>query len=166
MNKERQESQETSLTVDHTVNRDDSRVSIYIVEKENEIHKTDSPVDESIATDLLTQKLHEWSVATSVHGYPNIFRTQISAVKLFWVVLLLFSLILCFVLVGKHISDYLAYETTSRIQVIYESSIDFPSIRYIQKNSFMKKSRVSTILIFTIFFSGFFFTNRINSMGY
>jgi hypothetical protein len=78
----------------------------------------------------------EWSKGTTVHGYPNIFRTNNTSTKTLWIVLLLLSTILCSFMIIESIMDYLSFDVVTQIRVIAETPAEFPTITICNSNPF------------------------------
>jgi hypothetical protein len=93
---------------------------------------------------IIVNKFIEWSALTTYHGYSKVFKTNLLSLKLFWSALLTFSLGMSTVLVARNITDYLKYETTSKIQIIHESPMDIPVITYFMLKHHLFYNRLLT----------------------
>jgi hypothetical protein len=85
-------------------------------------------------------KFLSWSVASGTHGYPNLFRTEHTAIRIVWLVAILGSVATCSYLVVDCFIEYFAFETTSKIEVIYESFSTMPAITVCLTNYFVAPS--------------------------
>lgn len=85
----------------------------------------------------IRKKLIDWSKRSTSHGFPNIFRTKNMCVKMMWGSF--FSLFLCLgiymVFIG--IEEYLQYDVTTKIRVIEQNSLVFPTVSICNLNPFV-----------------------------
>jgi hypothetical protein len=81
-------------------------------------------------------KLVECGLASGTHGLPNLLRTSQKSIKLIWLVSILISLFVCTGMIYYSLSQYLQFETTSKIQVVYDSALVIPVITVCSSNYF------------------------------
>jgi hypothetical protein len=117
--------QETVVTIDESVSSSKTNLNRFDIDTNDEAKK-----EKILRRNVIKKKFIEWSTLATYHGYSKMFRTDLFILKLFWAVSLTFSLAMCTVLVARNITDYLKFETTSKIQLIHESPMNFPVIRF------------------------------------
>jgi hypothetical protein len=83
--------------------------------------------------------LVEWSLLSTFHCYPKIFQTKNIHAKLTWSLLFILFSCLTFWLVVKGILDYVEFDVVSKIRVISQQSITFPTITICDANPFTSK---------------------------
>jgi hypothetical protein len=106
-------------------------------------------------------KFIDWIKSSSSHGFPNLARAEKILVKIIWAFSLLVATALCGILCVQSFIEYFQFETTSKIDVIYESYHKFPLVSVCQTNYFPAKSKAQR-LVFDYFAN---LSNRtINSM--
>lgn len=66
-------------------------------------------------------------MASTCHAYPSIFRTDRALVKMMWTVLLVIGVFCCTVLIVISILEFFSYQTTTNIQIMYESVLELPA---------------------------------------
>lgn len=88
---------------------------------------------------MIRQKFVELSQISSTHGYPRIFRTNNKLIKIMWTIFLLFSLTLCCYMISKSFLEYFQFQTTSKIEVKYETNTDLPAVTICLPNFFPSK---------------------------
>jgi hypothetical protein len=71
------------------------------------------------------------------HGIPNIIRTNRISIKTLWTVCFLAALGSCSYMVIKSVTDYLEYDTVSKIEYITEIPTKFPTISFCNTNPLM-----------------------------
>ena len=81
--------------------------------------------------------LEKLSLKSTIHGLPNIIKTEKRLLKLMWLLLfVLFTIIGCYS-VFLSVSNFLKFEVVTKIEVIKEKSISFPALTIsILKNRF------------------------------
>ena len=78
---------------------------------------------------LAKAKLVEWSLNSTVQGYPNLFRTERTSMRLVWLLSLLVAICLCCVMLVQSILQYVAFEVNTRVRVVRPTEgIRFPAI--------------------------------------
>jgi hypothetical protein len=87
----------------------------------------------------LKQIFLEWAESSTSHGFPNIFRTKIIAIKIMWLIFLIVSSGLCGYMVMKSILDYLSFDVITKIRIQNEVPMEFPTITICNLNPFYKK---------------------------
>jgi hypothetical protein len=83
--------------------------------------------------------LVEWSLLSTFHCYPKIFQTKNIYAKLTWSLLFLIFSCLTFWFVVKGILDFLEYDVVTKIRVISQQSITFPTITICDSSLFTTK---------------------------
>ena len=81
----------------------------------------------------------EWSQNISIHGFPNIFRKNITSVRIMWVILFLVSNGICFGIISSIVINYLKYDVVTKIRIADKDSLPFPSITVCNVNSFVSE---------------------------
>jgi acid-sensing ion channel 5 len=76
----------------------------------------------------LKKKFIEWSSVSTSHGYPNIFRTKHTSVKILWAICLVVSISLCLFLLIRGIKAFLEFDVVTSIKTVEERPALFPSI--------------------------------------
>ena len=99
----------------------------------------------------LKKKFVEWSSASTSHGYPNIFRTKHTSIKILWAICLVVSISLCLFLLIRGIKAFLEFDVVTSIKTVEERPALFPSITICEINKF--KSEDSADLIKEIYFT-------------
>jgi len=89
--------------------------------------------------DNLKTLLVEWSLLSTFHCYPKIFQTKNIYAKLTWSLLFIIFSCLTFWLVVKGIVDYAEFDVVSKIRVISQQSITFPTVTICDANPFASK---------------------------
>jgi hypothetical protein len=87
----------------------------------------------------------EWSKSTTIHGYPNIFRTENKLTKTMWILLLFFSTFLCSYMITKAVMDYLSYDVVTQIRVLSETPVEFPTVTICNSNPFTTEASYDLI---------------------
>ena len=107
------------------------------------------PIDETEnvdAKDRVKRKFVEWSLSSTSHGYPNIFRTKNNFLRVMWAVVFVGGLITSIFFVMESIEGYLKFEVTTNIRRLNLDSIDFPAISICNTNPFVTDSGVAFLL--------------------
>ena len=87
---------------------------------------------------------------STVHGLPNIVRSERNLTKTLWLIFTLISASLCFYLVVQSVFDYLNFDVTTKIRYINEVPAMFPSVTVCNSNPFVTEysaSYLSYILV-------------------
>ena len=71
------------------------------------------------------------------HGIPNIIRTKRTSIRILWTICFLAALGGCSYMVIKSISEYLEYDTVSKIEHITEIPTQFPTFSFCNINPLM-----------------------------
>ena len=88
----------------------------------------------------LTKKtLIEWSLASTIHCYPKIFQYENKLAKLMWFIIFIGFSGLTGYLVMKGFLDYLNYEVVSKIEVVIEAEVEFPTVTICSMSDFTTK---------------------------
>lgn len=72
--------------------------------------------------------ISEWSMVSTSHGLPNIFRNDNRLIKLFWILCTLVSWGYCFYLVIITFQDFFSYNVVSSSTLLNEAPTTFPAI--------------------------------------
>jgi hypothetical protein len=73
---------------------------------------------------------------SSIHGIPNVIRTELKLTKYIWIFFLILSTSYCIYQIKETISSFLEFETTSKIKIESNLMIEFPMITICNKNAF------------------------------
>jgi hypothetical protein len=76
----------------------------------------------------LKKLLKIWICSSTVHGLPNMFKSENKCLTLTWFMCFLISSTLCSLVVIKRIVEYSKFEVVSRMQMAYEIPTQFPSV--------------------------------------
>lgn len=88
--------------------------------------------------DQLSIRCREWCLATSIHGLPNIIRSQTYWRFFFWLVSLTICLVLCVLLVASNIRDYLDYSVVTKARTLPMAADErFPVVSFCNENPFI-----------------------------
>jgi hypothetical protein len=107
------------------------------------------PIDETEKVDVkdrVKRKFVEWSLSSTSHGYPNIFRTKNNFLRVMWAVVFVGGLITSIFFVMESIEGYLKFEVTTNIRRLNLDSIDFPAISICNTNPFVTDSGAAFLL--------------------
>ena len=85
---------------------------------------------------LLKEKLKNWCEKTTFHAIPNIASNEQVALKLMWTLCLLASLGYCCRILASSVIDYYEYRVLTTIEIVQESSSQFPAITICNLNQF------------------------------
>ena len=88
---------------------------------------------------VLKETFVEFSKRADVNCYTKIFEYDNIFVKMIWILVLLASLGLTAWVVSWTVLEYLDYEVTSQIGVVYELPTDFPAVTLCNANQFNSK---------------------------
>jgi hypothetical protein len=88
---------------------------------------------------LIYQKFIELSRDSSGHGYHNIYRTDKSLIRLFWIIFFLASCSFCFHLIVKGVSNYSDYNVNSKIRIVNDFKPNFPMVSVCNTNPFVTR---------------------------
>lgn len=84
----------------------------------------------------IKEKFINFSLATTCHGYPNIFKTDILVVKVIWVVCCLASASSCIWMIARSVEIYLEFGVTTTIRVVDQTPMTFPTVTVCTTNPF------------------------------
>ena len=85
---------------------------------------------------LIYRKFLDWSLSSTIHGYPNIFKSKQTLYKILWVVFMLASIMGCVLLINGCVNDYLDYRVVTKLRVVKEDIADFPTVTVCNSNPF------------------------------
>lgn len=85
------------------------------------------------------------------HGLPKIVNSERVCFKLMWLLSLVVSTSVGFYLIVSNIFDYLDYEVVTKIQIINESLMPFPTVTFYNLNNVKINDSLDDILIFCNF---------------
>ena len=103
----------------------------------------------------VNKEFKEWSLLTKFDCYSKIFQTKSFVLQLFWLSLFLIFTGLTAYLLFKNITDYFAYETVSKIEIVYENPTKFPVVTICNSNPFT--TPIAEELISIVSFSNYGF---------
>ena len=83
--------------------------------------------------------LSEWSLVCTFHCYPKIFQYEHKVAKIFWSVLFLVFSGFTAYLVVKGLQDYFEYEVVSKIRIVNEAALTFPTVTVCDSDPFTTK---------------------------
>jgi len=84
----------------------------------------------------LKEKLKNWCERTTFHAIPNIASNEQIVLKLMWTLCLLASLGYCCRILTSSVIDYYEYRVLTTIEIVQESSSQFPAITICNLNQF------------------------------
>ena len=67
----------------------------------------------------IKKKFIEWSISSTSHGYPHIFRNSRTSIKILWTICFIISAGLCAFMVYKSIMDYLKFDVVTKVKLIF-----------------------------------------------
>lgn len=86
----------------------------------------------------MTEKASLWSLiksassdsilSSTIHGFPNIFKTERVILKALWIILSIFSLVFCLLTVYQNVSNYSNYNVISETKTVSKQPFIFPAI--------------------------------------
>ena len=74
--------------------------------------------------------------STTIHGLPMIIKENSYLAKIIWLVLFLSASSLCLFLNRKSVIDFMNYEVITKVRIINEPKLEFPTITICNKNRF------------------------------
>jgi hypothetical protein len=97
---------------------------------------------------LAKNKFIDWSLASTMHGYPNIIRTTKLPIKLVWLVFILALVGCCGYFIVFIFTEYFKYETTSKIEYVYDKYMEMPAVSICFSNFFQNKDSIPLVMSF------------------
>ena len=94
----------------------------------------------------LKEKFIELSLSSSLHGYPNMFKTNHWPVRLMWLLFFLSSATLCVFMVYRSVNDFLSFDVVNKIRDYTEIPMVYPAITFCNVNPFINKNSDELIL--------------------
>lgn len=91
-----------------------------------------------------------WSLKSTCYAFASIFRVKKIYLKLIWLILLAVSFGICNFLVIQSILAFFGYEVITKIRMVEERPLVFPTISICQKNPFNLQNAQEFILDFLI----------------
>ena len=95
----------------------------------------------NVKIDKKTEKLKkvflESALSTTIHGLPNIFRSERILLKIMWTLCLLGFSSYCFFSIFKSVNSYLNHEVVTNIDIIKENPTEFPAVTICNLNLFV-----------------------------
>lgn len=86
---------------------------------------------------MLKYKLHKWALSSTAHALPKLANTSsILPLHLMWIFFSILSVSFFSYLSIKNLMDYLTFDVTTKINIINESPIVFPTITICNINPF------------------------------
>ena len=76
----------------------------------------------------IREKFIEWSLSSTSHGFPNIFRTSKMPIRIMWLVFLTISISLCSYLIMESIFEYLEHDVITKIREIAQEKLEYPAL--------------------------------------
>ena len=74
--------------------------------------------------------------SSSIHAIPNIIRNKNSIIKLIWFLCFIISTSVCIWFIINSINDFLKFEVTTKIDVVYQTEVIFPVVSICNLNPF------------------------------
>ena len=65
---------------------------------------------------------------STIHGLPNVLKTEAIHLKIIWICLFLVTFTVSIYMILGNVNDYLNYEVTTNIDLVYEQPVIFPTI--------------------------------------
>jgi hypothetical protein len=93
--------------------------------------KKEPVVQESASSTTLAMIKSEfkvWVDPTTIHGLPNIFRTNNIIAKIIWIISTMAATVLCAYILTQSILDYMAFQVVTKIDLVEETSAVVPQI--------------------------------------
>ena len=81
--------------------------------------------------------LRETCLSSTIHGIPNILRTNSICLKVLWSIFTILSSSACFYLVIEAVTQFLEHEVVTKMIVTNEFSSEFPAIKICLKNKYL-----------------------------
>lgn len=81
----------------------------------------------------------EWSLSSTCHCYPKIFRNIHLPVRVLWSCFFIVFVSFTFTLISRSIHDFLEYDVVSKIRVFNEKLSPFPTVTICNANPFNTK---------------------------
>lgn len=79
----------------------------------------------------------KWVDVFTMHGIPNIFRSNNLFIKCMWAVAFLLSSGLCIFLIIQSVVNYSNFDVITKIRVLNEVPMTFPTVTICNKNAFV-----------------------------
>lgn len=96
---------------------------------------------------VIKSKFIDWSLSSTSHGYPNIWRTNRSLIRLIWILSFLGSTGFCFYLIVKIINSYLNYDFNTVIKIVQvEQAYILPALVFCNFELFATPSGTDYVL--------------------
>ena len=121
-------------------------MSTTYAEKISQSVETTSKDDKAQVKDKVKEKFVEWSQSSTSHGYPNIFRTKNTIVKIMWLIFLLAGLGVGIYMVIRGVREYLEFNVTTTIRKIKADSLVFPAVSVCNVNPFVTEEGARYVL--------------------
>ncbi len=113
--------------ISHQPSQQQSRNTNQIVTFEpNEI----TAIPSSNKSSRISKLVKETTLSSTLHGIPNYIKAENSFFKFMWICGFLITVSTSIYLIAKNLSDYLEYETVTKINIIYEQPILFPTLSF------------------------------------
>lgn len=78
----------------------------------------------------IKKRLREMILESTIHGLPNVLKTDAIHLKIIWICLFLVTFIVSIYMIIGNINDYLNYEVTTNIDLVYEQPVIFPTVSF------------------------------------
>ena len=134
-------------------------------------HKAKSKLKEFLGRNgsglILRSKILNLIETSTSHGLPNIVRSSRISMKILWTVCFLAAFGVCIWMIQQSVSDFLSYETVSKIEVITEASPVFPTVSICNVNP-LTTTDAQNLVEFVLPFVGYNISEPLspNSVGY
>jgi len=97
------------------------------------------------------RKLHAFKIIifeslsnSTIHGIPNIIKSNSKEIKFMWLIFFIASTALCSYMVVQSILDYLSFEVNTKIRTVFdENSNIFPTIKICNRNMFTTEASLT-----------------------
>ncbi len=81
-----------------------------------------------------------------MHGYPNVIRSEKRMIKLVWIFFMAGLFGVCFYLIVQSFIEYFRYETSSKVELVYDAYLELPAISICFSNFFQNQNAIPLVL--------------------
>ena len=114
-----------SLNIDIIIN-----IDIDTMESSNQVIESvkNSNSNKLTKKERITKRIKEMILESTIHGLPNVLKTEAIHLKIIWICLFLVTFTVSIYMILGNVNDYLNYEVTTNIDLVYEQPVIFPTI--------------------------------------
>lgn len=102
-------------------------------------------------TEKMRNNVRNLVINSTIHGLPNLFKTERPLFKFMWLIFFLISASFGLFMVITNVFDYLEFEVVTKYQIINESPMIFPTITFYNLNKLQTNYSLDDIFIFCSF---------------